>query len=85
VADILEFLFHKNCVLNKLKIRDCRIAGDITGLLTKIVALYPDLEVLSLKDSHGRITTGYHLIPHLKKLTELNLTGSQVDMCVLNF
>jgi len=43
------------------------------------VALYPDLEVLSLESCHPLTSTGYSLIPRLKKLSELNVSDCEVD------
>jgi Ran GTPase-activating protein (RanGAP) involved in mRNA processing and transport len=67
VEDILEFLFHIRD-LKKLILECCYLGEDIAGLLTNIVALYPDLEVLSLADCHKFTSADYHLLPRLKKL-----------------
>jgi len=78
VEDILEFLFHKHVYLRKLILKRCCLGEDSTGLLTNIVALYPDLEVLSLEGSYPIELAGYCLITRLKKLSELNLSNSKV-------
>jgi len=82
-AHILELLLNI-CGLRKLRIhQDCRLDEDITGLFANIVALYPDLEVLSLAGYHQLTSAGYHLIPRLKKLSELKLSCCQVHyVCV---
>jgi hypothetical protein len=77
-ADILQFLFHKHGDLRKLILKHCWFRKDSTELLANIVALYPDLEVLSLKSWHLFTFADYHLIPRLKKLTELKLSYCQV-------
>jgi hypothetical protein len=79
VADILEFLFHIHGDLRKLILEDCYLGEDSTGLLTNIVALYPDLEVLSLGRCYPLTSAAHCLIPHLKKLSELNLSNCEVD------
>jgi hypothetical protein len=83
-ADILQFLFHIRGYLRKLTLWYCCLGENSTGLLTKIVALYPDLEILSL-NSCSRLTSAadYCLIQHLKKLSELDLSYCEVDcVCV---
>jgi len=79
VVDILEFLNHIHGDLRKLIFFYCNLGEDSTGLLTNIVALYPDLEVLSLERCYSLTSAGYCLIPRLKKLSELNLPGCMVD------
>ena len=65
--------------LRKLRIHnDSWLIEDITSLFANIVALYPDLEVLSLARYHHLTSADYHLIPCLKKLSELKLPRSQV-------
>ena len=65
--------------LRKLRIHDgCCPYEDITGLFANIVALYPDLEVLSLAVHHEFTSASYHLIPRLKKLSELNIDRAEV-------
>jgi len=79
VADILEFLNHIHGDLRELIIDCCWLGEDSTGLLANIVALYTDLEVLSLKKSYRLKSDDYCLIAQLKKLSELNLSTCQVD------
>ena len=78
VADILQYLFHIHGYLRKLILDGCCLGGDSTGLLAKIVDLYPDLEVLSLADCRPLTSAGYCLIPRLKKLSELKLSFCEV-------
>jgi len=77
-ADILQFLFHIRGYLRKLILEGCWLGEDSTGLLEKIVDLYPDLEVLSLEDCRPLTSAGFCRIPHLKNLSELNLSFCQV-------
>jgi hypothetical protein len=79
VADILKCLFQNVGDLRKLVIECCWLGADSTGVLTKIVVLYPDLEVLSLQGSHPLTPAGYRLIARLKKLSELKLSYGKVD------
>ena len=79
VADILEFLFRNHGYLRKLILEDCWLGENSTGLLAKIVALYPDLESLSLEGCNPFTSDGYCLIPCLKNLSELKLSYSEVD------
>lgn len=78
-AHILEFLFHSHGDLRKLILKFCGLGEDGTGLLANIVALCPDLEVLALEGCRPLTCAGYCLIPHLKKLSELNLSHCEVD------
>jgi hypothetical protein len=78
VADILEILFHLHGDIRKLILNNCFLGEDSTGLFTNIVDLYPDLEVLSLERCRPLTSTVYCLIPHLKNLSELNLSYCQV-------
>ena len=78
MADILKFPFCGHNDLRKLIIMNCDVE-DGTGFLANIVALYPDLEVLSLESCSSLTSAGYRLIPRLKKLSELNLSGCEVD------
>jgi len=78
VTLILEFLFRNCGYLRKLILKFCYLGEDITTFLTNIVAVYPDLEVLSLQNCYPLSSAGYHLIPCLKKLSELNLSHCQV-------
>jgi hypothetical protein len=77
-VQIVEFLFHCHG-LRKLILKFCGLGEDGTGLLVNVVALYPDLEVLSLEGCRPLTSAGYCLIPHLKKLSELNLSHCQVN------
>ena len=79
VPDILEFLNHTHGELRKLSIKSCSLGEDSTDLLANIVALYPDLEVLSLKYIGRLKSDDCCLIAQLKKLSELNLSILQVD------
>jgi len=79
VVDILEFLNHIHGDLRKLSIEYWWFEKVSTGLLAIIVALYPDLEGLSLKGTFELKSDYYCLIAQLKKLSELNLTMFQVD------
>ena len=83
-AHILELLLKNIRGLWKLRIHQyCCLGEDITGLFANIVALYPDLEVLSLAGYHQLTSAGYHLIPRLKKLSELKLSCIEVhNVCV---
>ena len=83
VADILEFLNHIHGYLRKLSLEYCWFGEGSTGLLGNVVALYPDLEFLSLEGCCPITSADYCLISRLKKLSELNLTNCQVDyVCV---
>jgi len=83
VAYILGFLFPKHVDLKKLILEYCWLCKNDTGLLANILALYPDLEVLSLAGYHQLTSAVYCLIPRLKKLSELNLLDCQVHyVCV---
>jgi len=79
VADVLQFLNLIHGDLRELIINFCWLCEDSTGLLANIVALYPDLEVLSLENYYGLKYDDYCLIAQLKKLSELNLTMYEVD------
>ena len=80
VADILEFLNHTHGDLRKLSIKSCSLGEDSTDLLANIVALYPDLEVLSLRNINGLKSDDYSLLAQLKKLSELDFYSLfQVD------
>jgi len=74
VADKLEFLNHIHGDLRELIIEGWPLGEDITGLLANIVAVYPDLEVLSLQNNCRLKSDDYCLIAQLKKLSELNLS-----------
>jgi len=81
VADKLEFLNHIHGDLRELIIDWCWLGDDNTGLLANIVAVYPDLEVLSLKMSDQLKSDDYCLIAQLKKLSELNVS---MLVCMFN-
>ena len=83
-AHILELLLKNIRGLRKLGILEgCCLYENITGLFANIVALNPDLEVLSLDGYHELTSASYHLIPRLKKLSELNVGCAEVYyMCV---
>ena len=76
---ILEFLFHIRGYLRKLILDRCCLGEDSTGLLDKIVDLYPDLEGLSMANCRPLTSAGYGLIPRMMKLSELDLSNCQVD------
>jgi hypothetical protein len=78
VADILKFLFPARGYLRKLILKHCWYRVNTTGLLASIVALYPDLEVLSLVGCRPPMSDDFCLIAHLKKLSELNLSCCEV-------
>jgi hypothetical protein len=83
VADILEFMKHKHVDLRRLILQDCWLGEESTGLLANIVALCPDLEVLSLERCNACTSADYRLIPCLKKLSELSLSSYEVHyVCV---
>jgi hypothetical protein len=75
--DIVEFLKQKRVDLRKLILRFwCYERG--AGFLANIVALYPDLEALSLDGFSVSPSAGYCVISHLKKLSALNLLNCHV-------
>ena len=78
-ARILKFLFHIRDYLRKLIIKYCCLGEDSTGLLTNIVAMYLDLEILSLENCSPLECAGYCFIPRLKKLSELYISNCEVD------
>jgi len=69
----MEFLSNIHGNLRKLILEYCYLGEDSTDLLANIVAMYPDLKVLSLEVYHQITSASYHLIPRLKKLSELKL------------
>ena len=79
VADILKFPNHIHGDLRNLSIDYLWIKNVSTGLLANIVALYPDLEGLSLQSTYRLNSDDYSLIAQLKKLSELNLSMYKVD------
>jgi len=78
VANILNFLFHNDAYLRKLILDFCYLGEDGTGLLSKIVDFYSDLEVLSLQGCYLITSDGYCLIQRLMKLSELNLSHCEL-------
>ena len=83
VADILEFLNHIHGDLRELIIEYWSFGEVSTGLLANIVALYPDLEGLTLERVSQLKSDDYCLIAQLKKLSELKLSHCQVHyLCV---
>jgi hypothetical protein len=79
VAHILKYVFGNCRYLRKLFLKGCYLAEVDGGLLQKIVVLYPNLEVLSLQSCSPLTSAEYSLIPHLKKLSELELWFCEVD------
>jgi len=65
---IVEILFESHVGVKKLILKNCNLGKDVTGLLDNIVALYPNLEGLSLEGCYPLTPTAYSLIPRLKKL-----------------
>jgi hypothetical protein len=76
---ILRPLIDRRIDLRRLILKNCYLGNDSTGLLTNIIAVYPDLEVLSLESCHPITSASYSLIPRLKKLSELNLSNHHVS------
>jgi hypothetical protein len=76
---LLKLLLDNCGALKKLILQFCHLGEDSTGLLTNIVASYPDLEVLVLEGCHPLTYAGYLLIPRLQKLYGLNLSHCKVD------
>jgi hypothetical protein len=77
-SHILQILFDSHVDLRKLIMKDCNLGDDATGILKKIVALYPELEALVLKGCYPLHSAAYSVIPHLKKLSELILSHYRV-------
>jgi hypothetical protein len=65
--------------IRKLIVSYCNLGKDGTGLLTKIIDLYVDLEALTLAKCRPVTPAAYSLIPQLKKLSELNISNHQVN------
>ena len=84
MADILEYLCHNGGYLKKLDLTLCELGEDSTGLLTNIVTLFPDLEVLIMHGCRPLTSAGYCLIPRLEKLSDLKLLNCQVDYVYVN-
>jgi hypothetical protein len=80
----VEILFDSHVDIRKLILKNCNLGKDVTGLLDNIVALYPDLEALSLEGCYPLTSTAYFIIPRLKKLSELNLSYCQVNYVYVN-
>jgi len=80
VLDVLELMFHIRDI-RKLTIDGCWLGDDNIGPLSIIVALYPNLEGLSLTGSSPFWIDDYCLIGYLKKLSELDLSQCEVH-CV---
>jgi hypothetical protein len=78
VVRILGTLFDSHVYLRKLIMKHCKLGEDGTGILSKIVAFYPDLEALSLIYCRPLHSAAYSVIPRLKKLSELNLSYCEV-------
>jgi hypothetical protein len=78
VEDILKFPFHIRGYLRKLIVNCYWFGHPRTGLLATIVALYPDLEVLSLVHHYSLTSDYYCLIRHMKKLSELTISSCEV-------
>ena len=83
-ADILEFLFHIRGYVRGLILEYCNLGKDSTCLLAYIVALYPFLEILSLRGCYPLSSAAYCLIPRLKKLSELDLANCKVNYIYVN-
>jgi hypothetical protein len=78
VVRIVETLSDSHVDLRKLILKACNLGKDVSGILNKIVALYPDLEALSLDGCEPIGSADYCLIARLKKLSEVNLSYCQV-------
>jgi hypothetical protein len=78
VERIVGILFDSHVDIRKLVMVRCKLGEDSTGILTKIVAWYPDLEALSLVNCRPFQSAAYCLIPRLKKLSELDLLDCEV-------
>lgn len=74
---ILRTLFRKCGYLRKLRVMNCRLGEGVTGLVEKIVDLYPNLQVLSLEECGPLPLDIFKLIPRLTELRELKLTSTQ--------
>jgi hypothetical protein len=77
-ARIVGTLFERHVDLRNLILKNCDLGEDGTDILTNIVDLYPDLEVLSLEGCRPLRVTDYRLISCLKKLSGLNLSHCKV-------
>ena len=74
----MKFLFDIRD-LRKLILLHCCLGKDSTGLLASVVALYPNLEGLSLNCCYPLTSDVYSHISRLKKLSELDLSGNEVN------
>jgi hypothetical protein len=82
-TDILELLRHSKVDLRKLSLEGCYLDEMGSAILAKILDLYQNLEVLSLRRCNPLTSFDYCRITHLKKLSELNILECQVDyVCV---
>jgi hypothetical protein len=77
-AHILKCLFSKQVDLRILILEYCYLGTNGDDFLRNIVALYPDLEVLSLAVSHPITSGGYCRITRLTKLSELKLSDCEI-------
>jgi hypothetical protein len=84
VERLVGTLFDSHVDLRKLILDDCYLGDDVTGILTKIVARYLNLEVLSLEGCYPFPSATYCLILCLKKLSELNLSHCKVHYVYVN-
>jgi hypothetical protein len=76
---ILEVLFDSHVDLRKLILKSYCLGENDTDIIGTIVALYPDLEALKLDLHRPNTSASYALIPHLKKLSELDLSDLHVN------
>jgi hypothetical protein len=82
-ARILEFLNHKHVDVRKLFLEHCSFTQYGIDVIDNIIALYPNLESLSLEGCCSCSSCSYTVIPHLKNLYEPNLSNRQVHyVCV---
>jgi hypothetical protein len=77
-AHILGIVFDGHVDLRKLILEKCNLGEDSTGILTKMVTLYPELQMLSLEGCSRITSDGYRLITQLTKLSELKLLDCEV-------
>ena len=80
----MKFLFDIRD-LRKLILLNCCLGEDSTGLLASVMALYPNLESLSLNGCSPLTSDVYSHISRLKKLSELDLSYNEVNLCILKF
>jgi hypothetical protein len=84
VVRIVKTLSDSHVDIRKLILKRCQFGKDGPGMLKKILALFPDLEVLSLEAlslecGYQLTSADYSVISHLKKLSELNISHSRVN------